>query len=89
MIASIGSLSEFFERAVLFPLLVGAPVIALISWVVCGIAHVKVRTSFSDAGRKRHRRVRTVSLVIGIVFTLVVVWWILLGSFDGVGDPLP
>ena len=88
-IASIGSLSEFFERAVLFPLLVGAPVIALVSWVVCGIAHVKVRTSLSDIDRKRHRRVRTVSLVIGIVFTLVVGWWIMLGSLDGIGDPLP
>ena len=75
---------DLFSGGFFFPLLVLSPIAALISWIVCVVARIKARNSFSEADRKRHRRVWIVSLVLGIVFTLLalVTWAIVLNVND-------
>ena len=51
-------------------LLIFTPILAGISWIVFLVNQIKLKNTFTEHIRKRRRRVRTVSLIFAILFTL-------------------
>ena len=51
-------------------LLIFTPILAGISWIIFLVNQIKLKTTFTDHIRKRRRCVRTVSLILAILFTL-------------------
>ena len=46
------------------------PILAVIAWIVCLVNQIMLKSNASSTLRKRRRCVRTVSLIIAILFTL-------------------
>lgn len=73
-----------------FSALVLLPIGALIHWFGVLVFHVKQKNAYSDAAGLRHRRVRTVFLVIAIVLSVLsLAAWGLLLCFFGDMTPTP
>ena len=46
------------------------PILAVIAWIVFLVSQIRLKNTASETLRKRRRRVRTVSLILAILFTL-------------------
>ena len=46
------------------------PILAVIAWIVFLVSQIRLRNTASETLRKRRRIVRTVSLILAILFTL-------------------
>lgn len=63
--------------------------IAPIAWVVFIVSCFRAKNSYSESTRKRRRIIRTVSLIVAILFTILVLIFILAMSNGEGGVPLP
>ena len=63
--------------------------IAPIAWVVFIVSCFRAKNSYSESTRKRRRIIRTVSLIVAILFTILVLIFIFAMSNGEGGVPLP
>ena len=49
------------------------PIFAVIAWIVFLVSQIRLKNTASEALRKRRRTVRTVSLILAILFTALLV----------------
>ena len=49
------------------------PILAVIAWIVFLVSQIRLKNTLSETLRKRRRTVRTVSLILAILFTALLV----------------
>ena len=62
------------------------------AWIVCLAAHLKMRNAYSEASRRKSRRVRNVSLAVAVILTLLLLasWLAAICLFqDAASVPIP
>ncbi len=81
---SVFSAVEWFLSRLGFAGLLIAPA----AWIVFAVACVRWKNSFTATQRRRRRVVRTVSLILAVIFTICVMI-LCIGLMEGPAAPLP